>query len=80
MILSSTKADTFVLAELTVPWEDRIGQSKTLKEDRYMELTMDLQQKGYKSGSPPLRSEQEVWSANPPTHSFEKLVLLAKSD
>ena len=48
MVLSSTKADTFVLAELTVPWEDRIGQSNTLKEDRYMELTMDLQQKGYK--------------------------------
>ena len=48
MVLSSTKADTFVLAELAVPWEDRIGQSNTLKEDRYMELTLDLQQKGYK--------------------------------
>ena len=48
VVLSSTKADTFVLAKLTVPWEDRIGQSNTLKEDRYMELTMDLQQNGYK--------------------------------
>ena len=48
VVLSSTKADTFVLTELTVPWEDRIGQSNTLKEDRYMELTLDLQQKGYK--------------------------------
>ena len=48
VVLPSTKADTFVLAELTVPWEDRIGQSNTLKEDRYMELTLDLQQKGYK--------------------------------
>lgn len=47
VVLSSTKADTFVLVELKVPWEDRIGQSNTLK-DRYMELTMDLQQKGYK--------------------------------
>ena len=33
-----------------------------------------------KSGSLPLRSGQEVWSANPPTHSCEKLVLLAKLD
>ena len=48
MVLLSTKADTFVLAELMVPLEDRTGQSNTLKEDRYMELTMDLQQKGYK--------------------------------
>ena len=48
VVLSSTKADTFVLAELTVPWEDRIGQSNTLKEDRYMELTLDFQQKNYK--------------------------------
>ena len=31
-----------------MPWEGRIGQSNTRKEDRYMELTMDLQQKGYK--------------------------------
>ena len=43
-----SKADKFVLAELMVPWEDRIGQSNTLKEDRYMELTLDLQQKDYK--------------------------------
>ena len=47
-ILSSSKADTFVLAELTMPWEDKMRGSNSLKEDRYMDLTMDLKQKGYK--------------------------------
>ena len=27
VVLSSTKADTFILAELTVPWEDRIDKA-----------------------------------------------------
>ena len=48
VVLSSSKADTFVLVELTVPWEDMMGRSNSLKEDRYMDLTMDLKQKGYK--------------------------------
>ena len=40
-------SDCKIAADM-VPWEDRIGQSNTLKKDRYMELTLDLQQKGYK--------------------------------
>lgn len=43
VLLSSTKADMFVLSDLKVPQEGR----NTLKEDRCMELTMDLHQKGY---------------------------------
>ena len=48
VVLSSSKADTFVLAELTVSWEDRMGRRNTMKEDRYMDLTMNLKRKGYK--------------------------------
>ena len=46
--LISTMANDNFITNTNVPWEDRIGQSNTLKEDRYMELTLDLRQKGYK--------------------------------
>ena len=41
-VMASKKTDTIIVAELTVPWEDRMEQSNVLKEDRYSELTMDL--------------------------------------
>ena len=46
-VMASKKTDTIIVAELTVPWEDRMEQSNVLKEDRYSELTMDLIDKGY---------------------------------
>ena len=47
-VMSSKKTDTIIVAELIVPWEDRMEQSIVLKEDRYSELTMDLIDKGYR--------------------------------
>ena len=47
-IMASKKTDTIILAELTVPWEDRMEQNNVLKENRYSELTMDLIDKGYR--------------------------------
>ena len=58
-----------------MPWEDRIGQSNILKEEKdTWSWQWISSKKDTKSGSSPLRS------ANPPTHSCEKLVLPAKSD
>ena len=34
--------------ELTVPWEDRLQYSNALKADKYADLSMDLQAKGYR--------------------------------
>ena len=45
-VMASKKTDTIIVAELTVPWEDRMEQNNVLKEDRYSELTMDLIDKG----------------------------------
>ena len=47
-VMAFKKTDTIIVAELTVPWEDRMEQSNVLKEDRYSELTMDLIDKGYR--------------------------------
>ena len=46
--MASKETDTIIIAELTVPWEDRMEQSNVLKEDRYSEPTMDLIDKGYR--------------------------------
>ena len=37
------------LAELTVPWEDRLQYSNALKADKYANLSMDLEAKGYRT-------------------------------
>ena len=47
-VMASKKTDTIIIAELTVPWEDRMEQSNVLKENRYSELTIDLIDKGYR--------------------------------
>ena len=44
-IMASTKTDTVILVELTVPGEDRIELSYVLKEEKYSEHTMDLMDK-----------------------------------
>ena len=47
-VLSSTRADMFILVKLMVPWEDRMGLSTIQKEDKYLDLIIDLKQRGYK--------------------------------
>ena len=47
-VIVSASTYTFILVEMTFPWENRIGISKCLKEDRYSELALDLKDKGYK--------------------------------
>ena len=45
-VMASKKTD-IIIAELTVPWEDRMEQSNVLKEDRYSE-PLFLIDKGYR--------------------------------
>ena len=47
LVMASTATDSFILVELTVPWEDRMDLSNALKSDRYLDLTMDLEARGY---------------------------------
>ena len=35
VVLASLSSDTFILVELTVPWEDRIEESNVLKTEKY---------------------------------------------
>ena len=44
LVLSS---DAIILVELTVPWEDRLQYSNELKADKFADLSMDLEAKGY---------------------------------
>ena len=46
-MLASIATDSFILVELTVPWEDIMDLSNALKSDRYLDLTMDLEARGY---------------------------------
>ena len=41
--------DAIILVELTVPWEDRLQYSNELKVDKYADLSMDLEAKGYRT-------------------------------
>ena len=45
LVLASA-TDSFILVELTVPWEDMMDLSNALKSDRYLDLTMDLEARG----------------------------------
>ena len=47
LVLASTATDSFILVESTVPWEDRMDLSNALKSDQYLDLTMDLEARGY---------------------------------
>ena len=46
-MLVSSLTDAIILVELTVPWEDRLQYSNALKVDKYADLSMDLEVKGY---------------------------------
>lgn len=45
--MESTATDSFILLELTVPREVRMDLSNALKSDRYLDLTMALEARGY---------------------------------
>ena len=49
LVLVSSSTDAIILVELTVPWEDRLQYSNALKADKYADLTMDLEAKGYRT-------------------------------
>ena len=48
-VLVSSSTDAIILVELTVPWEDRLQYSNALKADKYADLSMDLEAKGYRT-------------------------------
>ena len=39
VVVTSTKSDTMILAELPVSWEDRMEESNALKCEKYTDLT-----------------------------------------
>ena len=47
-VLASPSSDAFILAELTVPWEDRIEASNMLKTEKYSDLAKDLEDSGFR--------------------------------
>lgn len=47
-VLMSKNVATLVIMELTVPWEDRMEMSNALKSDKYSDLVVDMEEKGYK--------------------------------
>ena len=49
LVLVSSSTDAIILVELTVPWEDRFQYSNALKADKYADLSMDLEAKGYRT-------------------------------
>ena len=49
LVLVSSSTDAIILVELTVPWEDRLQYSNALKADKYANLSMDLEAKGYRT-------------------------------
>ena len=49
LVLVSSTTDAIILVELTVPWDDRLQYSNALKADKYADLSMDLEAKGYRT-------------------------------
>ena len=47
LVLVSSSTDDIILVELTVPFVDRLQYSNALKADKYADLSMDLEAKGY---------------------------------
>ena len=45
----SSSTDAIILVELTVQWEDRLQYSNALKADKYADLSMDVEAKGYRT-------------------------------
>ena len=55
LVLVSSSTDAIILVELTVPpWEDRLQYSNALKADKYANLSMDLEAKGYRTDPFPI--------------------------
>ena len=58
LVLVPSSTDAIILVELTVPWEDRLQYSNALKADKYADLSMDLEAKGYRTDLFPSRLAQ----------------------
>ena len=48
LVMWSRKANTVVIGELTVPWEDNIEVANEYKRDKYRDLVLECTQKGWK--------------------------------
>ena len=60
LVLVSSSTDAIILVELTVPWEDRLQYSNALKADKYADLSMDLEAKGYRTDLFPIEVGRQV--------------------
>ena len=48
LVIWSRKANTVVVGELTVPWEDNIEVANEYKRDKYTDLVLECTQKGWR--------------------------------
>lgn len=54
MVLLSRSTKTIIVAELTVPWEDRLATSHQLKKAKYQDLVNKVVLKGWHATSYPI--------------------------
>ena len=54
IVLSSVSSRQVLLIELTVPWEDRIGEANERKQSKYQELVEQCQRRGWKARCEPI--------------------------
>ena len=68
ILLVSESTKNIIIMELTVPWEDRLGEANERKRTKYEHLVIDCRAKGWKARCMPI----EVGSRGFVGHSLHK--------
>ncbi|GFR74377.1 reverse transcriptase [Elysia marginata] len=54
IVIHSPSSQQFIMVELTVPYESRMEQAHTYKKEKYLDLTKELEESGYRAKIMPI--------------------------
>ena len=78
LVIWSRKANTVVVGELTVPWEDNIEVANEYRRDKYTDLVLECTQKGWRGILCPFKVGSHGFIGNSPIQFLTKVGLSAQ--
>ena len=80
ILIYSRLSKQIIIMELTVPWEDRMGEANARKRDKYEELINTCKEQGWKTWFFPIEIGSRGYIAKSTVYAIKQLGITSKQE
>ncbi|GFR67894.1 polyprotein [Elysia marginata] len=80
IVIHSLSTQQFIMVELTVPYKSRMEQADTYKKEKYLGLTKELEESGYRAKTMPIEIEARGFTGSLAYYLLSKISISGKNE